>query len=461
MKKFIKNNWFYICSFLVFSVLSYFFVYVGDDWFWASNDAIELLKNGFRYYNGRFISNVIIMILSRSLLLKCISYGLFTTLFLYLVKSVINKENKNILFLTVILFFMIDKNVLAQGYVWASGYVNFFISVLLILYIMRQNCEDKFKDMNFFMSFALGLVSSLFLENVTLLLIAINIGLIIYSKIVKEKKYNIGFLSGNVVGAIAMFYNMFAFKTTVGEREIHLTGLIETFSEKIVPYYFGKSMIITILLVSGIFLFIFFNRKKISKWNLWLFLLVSLVYLLVNIFVAMGYTINLIFNSCLLVVYTIYSFINLIKVSDSKLRYRFIWYFILKVGYIAPLVFVDSLGPRLLLFPFIIDIMIILEIFNFYVKKRISKFIFGTIAIIVIIMQYVIFYHCYKVANESYLYVNECIENNEMNIPISFENFIERYHFYYLPFAEYLQEYYIKFYDLETELEAFNIYLVT
>lgn len=455
MKKFIKNNWWYIIIFLMFSILSFFFVYSCDDWFWASQEAVELLKNGFKHYNGRFVSNIIIMVLSKSLFLKCIFYGLTMAIFLHLVKNLINRENKILSYLMVILFFFIDLYVLRQGYIWASGAVNYFLSTILLFYIMKLNCEDSFKDLNIYLSIIFGFLSSLILENVSILLFLINIGLIIYSKIIKEKKYNLGFLIGNIAGSFLLFYNMLAFKADIEGRTIHFSGLIERFSEKIVPYYFGESLIIIALMTLLILYHVTKNRIKISKTNYWLFLLTSAAYLIINIFSHFSIE-NSILNVVVLTIWIIYSFVILVKVSDSKVKIRMIWYFVLMVGYIAPLVFVDSLGPRLLLFPFIIDIMIILEITNLYFSKYFLEMMLMFASIALIFIEMVMYSVYYQKAEKYKTIIIESLEKNAYQIILPNSDWVEQY-YCYVPVVEYYEKYYIEFYDIDTDIVDYEL----
>ena len=62
----------YAICFGVVAVLCYLFPYTGDDWAWGSQIGIDRLNQWFENYNGRYVGNLIVLVMTRSNLLKAV-----------------------------------------------------------------------------------------------------------------------------------------------------------------------------------------------------------------------------------------------------------------------------------------------------------------------------------------------------------------------------------------------------
>ena len=69
MRVALKRNRFYIVLFLILFLLCFLFPYTGDDWAWGGQLGIDRLSSWFENYNGRYLGNLIVLILTRSNLL--------------------------------------------------------------------------------------------------------------------------------------------------------------------------------------------------------------------------------------------------------------------------------------------------------------------------------------------------------------------------------------------------------
>ena len=69
IKQNIKKNWktylLYIFLFAFLFLLTYYFPYSNDDWAWGSKTGLERLQNGFKDYNGRYLGNLLVILLTR------------------------------------------------------------------------------------------------------------------------------------------------------------------------------------------------------------------------------------------------------------------------------------------------------------------------------------------------------------------------------------------------------------
>lgn len=74
-----NTRYYYFVLLAVIFLLSLLFPYSGDDWAWGSVYGLERLKAGFAGYNGRYFGNLIVLVLTRSNLLKALVMSLCIT----------------------------------------------------------------------------------------------------------------------------------------------------------------------------------------------------------------------------------------------------------------------------------------------------------------------------------------------------------------------------------------------
>ena len=99
MKKitaFLKNNWFYLFIFIAFFVLCLLFPYTGDDWAWGTKIGINRLNNWFANYNGRYAGNLLVLLITKSKIIRSIIESIFFALIIYFINKIVNKDNKKI-----------------------------------------------------------------------------------------------------------------------------------------------------------------------------------------------------------------------------------------------------------------------------------------------------------------------------------------------------------------------------
>lgn len=202
-------------SFVFILFLCFLFPYSGDDWTWGSIEGIKRLNNFFDNYNGRYLGNLLVLLLTRFSLLKIFVVAI-TTYGIILLLSKLSNKNENSLFLVACLLMLcIPKGILRQTIVWTSGYANYVISaflVLLYLYLLKIHIPKEEKIKNILQKISLGLIGfclMLFIEHITLYIIGITFLFLLKDLIVDKKlstKY-IVVLIGAIIGAFLMFSN--------------------------------------------------------------------------------------------------------------------------------------------------------------------------------------------------------------------------------------------------------------
>ena len=391
MKKFIKNNWYYILIYIVFFVLCILFPYTGDDWAWGAQEGVERLKTFFSNYNGRYGGNLLVMLITRSVCIRAILESLSFTYLIYLINRIINKENKKIGILVIFLLSIMPIDILRQSVVWASGYANYVPPIIFSLMFINRNTylfKDKIKDERknsvwALLLFALiGFVGALFIENITIYVCIVALFTCIYEfvKTKKVKFHNIGYLIGSVAGAICMFTNGAYHAISNGgdqyraiEQGNIIIRCLKTYLKELDRHIFYHNFILTLILAIIILYFLYkiikTNKKKVVK-----------IFAYISVFCTFLYITNLIFmqfftspfvsrllintlNAGITFIFTFalcFIFIYGIKKMETKKKLFFYLGTIILSN--LPLLVVTPIGPRLFLSNYIFFTMIIIEL---------------------------------------------------------------------------------------------------
>lgn len=205
----------YLASGIGIAAMLYCIPYFKDDWAWGSQIGLDRLHSWFDGYNGRYLGNLLVLVLTRSKILKTIimTAGVFA---LPLLVGRITDKRIFLLFpLCLIFLFTMPSDLFRQTVEWASGFSNYMPPVLITLsyiFIVKNVFEEEapsYKPITTPGVFLLGVCGALFMEHITLYNILLGIVVLSYAKI-KFKQYfapHVSFTAGAVVGAVIMFTN--------------------------------------------------------------------------------------------------------------------------------------------------------------------------------------------------------------------------------------------------------------
>lgn len=206
-----------IALFFGFAFLAYLFPYTGDDWAWGSSIGIERLKIFFAGYNGRYVGNLLVLLLTRSKLLDAVVIAASYSLVCWLSCVYTDDRSKASLLLAAVLLFLMPKEMWAQVAVWTAGFTNYvpsaLISVAYLIYskeitgeVLSDRKDTWGQSIGLFLA---GFCGALFVESVTVFHICLSAAVIVYMflKFRKCRRGHVGFLLGTLVGTWAMFSN--------------------------------------------------------------------------------------------------------------------------------------------------------------------------------------------------------------------------------------------------------------
>ena len=446
----IKKNWklylFYAFIFVFLFILSYYFPYSNDDWVWGSKIGMERFENGFKDYNGRYLGNTLVLVLTRSNLLK----SLFMTITYfgigYLIKKIVNKNNNGIMIFSILMLFLINRCVFRETIVNTSGFINYSFNMFLVL-IFIAYIKDVFKKVNFkekwynlILLFLLGLSSTLFMEHITTYLLVLCTALCVYSYIKYKKipKSYLIYFAGVIIGSIIMFSNgayMHVVKgddfyRTVTTKQSMIVTMARNYFNKIQNNAFSLNLI-TNLVVSILMIILtckFIDNNKISKWKKYFLELLNLISIFYSVFLIVGnyFDFDIVTGSshyfvgfmtaiyCLaLLLIILLIFFDKKKYFDKVVGYKLLFYMGSVVTVLAPLLVLTPVGHRCSLPALIFYILFASELYNLLIKDKngnMSKVLF--VVLIIVLSSYLHIYHSvYLSNNERYEIVKKQVDD--------------------------------------------------
>ena len=444
-----------IVLFFVFAILAYCTPYTNDDWAWGDKIGAERLSTFFAGYNGRYLGNLLILLIanSRIAMILCMAAS-FTVA--CLIPCYYSKNNSfTALLMSGVLFFLLPKAIYAQIVGWASGYSNYMPPILLLTlyFIIIKNIFDegeiKYSKFTPLLTFVIAFAGALFMENITLTNIAVAFLVIIFV-LFKEKKFHlthITFAIGALGGAAVMFsnaaYGIIAKSgddyrnVPTGMKEIiktvveHLNDAVNyIFINNLIICFIASTLLIAICYlytkdksdsksraISGIIAFancfallIFFVKNRYPDW-----MIISKKYTTLFIWGAAAlYCLSLFFG-----------FIFCVK--DKSKKFKLLLLLVTVALIVAPLMIVNPITARCYYPPYFVICMMIIEMFSYIigeaeqseaVNRTLNAGLIGSLlALCVFYLSIFSFIHSYD--NMRSEYIKKQNENNEKVVKVT------------------------------------------
>ncbi len=222
-----KNTILYLITVAFWGIFYYFLPFAGDDWAWGCDIGIDRLKNAFDGYNGRYVGNLLIILITRSLAARVVLCTLIMFLLIFVLSKIFDglsntkksPANYTIAFLSVLI--LVLPNQIAFGELqpfqifgstigWLSGFTNYVVpSVLILIYYYFATTKGfESKRVYAFLIFD-GISACLCVEHYTLFCLIFSFSVIAYRFYFYKKicRKSVFFLLGSSVGALIMFLN--------------------------------------------------------------------------------------------------------------------------------------------------------------------------------------------------------------------------------------------------------------
>lgn len=284
-----KNLILYLFSIVFFGIFYYFLPFAGDDWAWGSSVGMERLNSFFSGYNGRYVGNLLIILITRSAVAKVVLCSLIMFLLLFILSKIFDdlSDKKNstanyiIAFSSVLL--LVLPNQIAFGDIqpfqifgstvgWLSGFTNYVVPAVLILVFYYFVTAKGFESRPVYLLLAFdGLIACLCVEHYTLFCLMFSFGVMAYRYYFNKKicKKSVSFFCGSFMGALIMFSNSSYISMQKGDvsenqRAIGFLGSFKQYASYIFPENASKTLVAVfeiVLLLAVVSLLIFFFIK--------------------------------------------------------------------------------------------------------------------------------------------------------------------------------------------------------
>jgi len=481
-----KNQIFIILLICITLAISYFFPSAHDDWAWGSSIGIERLNSLFENYNGRWMGNILVILLTRNRLLRAITITATFVLFVYFINKFFANK-KFIKYIIILLLITIPINVFAQSIAWVAGFANYVIPALIALiylYINRNvfNRQEVVLNNKFSIVYLVsGFVSCLFVEHMTIYFVVTSLfmSIIVSIKNKKASLCNILFFIGCVMGTILMFSNSAYHNIannvdtyrTMANDNIIITA-VDTYFKDFYKLFIHQNIIMNFVL--GISALLLTKKRVISTDNK-----IKKVIIVLSKIIVLGYlfyiTYTRILNGGNIFVYNdIINYIEgimvivfllsllcivIISIKDLEIKKRIIFEMFSVVIMAAPLLVVNPIGPRCFFPIYIFLILIATEFLSLILKNNINKYLFILYCLIGygFISLFSIYGYMFYVDVQREAYINQNKNQIHLRLPL-LPN--ENYSQFPNPATDSFEERFKKFYNIpeKTTLEFVPYY---
>lgn len=253
---------------IIVSIIIFYFIiaHTGimtlDDFRWGSSRGLERLYRNFDNYNGRYLGNYSILLMTRSYLAKVLIQVTINTGIVLLIYNLLEKKVN--LSIIMVGFVAIPIDIYSQTYGWLSGFANYNIVVFLLLLIIYFISNENSKTSTIFLIFTAGLATQLFLENISVVNILLSLLFLLFSFFKKRKrKIATSLFLSNLLGFVIMFANSayITNDTSRGISNINFDIIINSFLTQWSDLFFKNNLFL--LLAFMISAYLISNKKNI------------------------------------------------------------------------------------------------------------------------------------------------------------------------------------------------------
>jgi hypothetical protein len=209
----------YLLVFLFFAYCSYCLPFGGDDWNWASQFGSTFFSDGiYRHYDGRYLADLLIIVMTRSLLARITIFAGVCTLLVFLMNRSLPRPRMPIFLLSCLLILGVPATIFSQVFGWNSGFVNYIPSLLLPLFylstmrrhLVREKAEPATHGAavtSALLMAPLALLGQLFVEHVTAYNLFLGMAVLVVSLRARAGivPAQISYMVFSVAGAALMF----------------------------------------------------------------------------------------------------------------------------------------------------------------------------------------------------------------------------------------------------------------
>lgn len=372
--------------FLSIVLLAYFFPLTGKDLFFA-NARIDL-GEFLNVSGGNIFSIGLLYYMTKYQFLRLLAYGLFGTGMFLLIKCIVNKKNTSISFIALFLFFLLDKEIFAGTFVNTSLFMEYFIGALFIMLFYNFITKNSLDLLKWWEILVIGLVGTTVSPVASFTIFIMSFVHILFKKDRNISYKKVILLVSEVIGLILCIKN----------GEYSYNGVIYNLFNEFLPVVKGSNLIIIFIFSGVVILEALKVFKKEKNWKY-----VASIFIVVDFLFASILEISYVLYYISFVLYLGASYFILKSAHKNVLFKRKIdyWLFI-KIVYIMLSLIFGNIVPGSLFILVILDIVILLEIYNYVFPRDYLGYVWSIAALGMVLVNI-------------YLYRGVSLKHDEMN----------------------------------------------
>jgi len=262
---------FYFILFIIFGLIGLWMPLLGDDLHWGTYFGSNYFPNGiFTYYDGRFLGDLLVIMITKIKVVAFLAYGIFPTTIIYLIQRIREQialpKSIGLVSASLVATFILlaPRTIFKQILGWHAGFANYLPSVifpLFLLYLVLKNYDNKnvhYYRTSTFLIFLAAVAAQFFAEHITLLncFNAILVWILFRKHFGDQFKRVLNYIvAGNILGAILMFINGAYIKILTGSDAYR--SLSGSTSQDTLFHYMKLTYTPKYLIVAGIIVLLF------------------------------------------------------------------------------------------------------------------------------------------------------------------------------------------------------------
>lgn len=434
------NIFIFILIVLFLVILMFIFPLLGDD---LLHGRVGVGIHFMSGVNGRYLGNLFGINLSSNIFIRVIVKVIIICLIVFFSSKIVNKKQSIYFLISLSILLLMPKEIFRQVIVNSSGFGNYVVPIIGILFIIYSHLKGKYNTSNviwYILFFGVGIFNSLFVEHITIYNFLLSLYLLVYSfkKKNKDKFLYLTFFVGSLIGSVIMFTNPIYFVSMTGNDNYRsITALGDIFNKLFIiinESFFINYFIVILMIILSIIVCKIVKRKEFKI--LHLYNLIFLVYYLLKILNPTW----MIFGSKTIYfegIITLVLFLNIIFIvlnsclkNDQK--YSLVLFLVSFVLTLIPLLVVNPIGARcyfggyIFLLLFCLKLICILVEENFMNKQNI-KILSCFLLLIIFSFYFSIYGKIYIASNKRLEYINTNISNGASNVlftSLPYENYL-------------------------------------
>jgi len=387
-KKFVP----YIGLFVFFLLILSLCPISGDDWgnyLVGTKGISNSIENAITLYStweGRFISRLLINLLTCNKIIWNILNSTLIVSIIYLVMKLLNPKNKRMTFLLLsMIFLLMNPYMFSQTITWIAGNITYLFVIPLFLFYVDYITEEKYKENNKIQTIfitLLNFIMTMFVEHAGALLVLFNLFFIIYN-FIKYKQLDkklLLYLISSIIGLLIVVMSPGSnYRSSIENVYFNNLSIFDKIKHNILnfvnySFIYNPFLLILMSITSFILVKKHLNNKYLN-WLLYVYLgvfpiLIEINYLLEFLKLTKFFNLNDILLIIYFISYIVIIFLIIIFNYKEKNKERIILFYILGILANSIMLISPTWGYRTTFATYLFLSISLISIIDSYSKER-------------------------------------------------------------------------------------------